>query len=133
MHSPADGPFDPIEQILLSDPFFGGGGGEEPTVQHFFHNQFFLLRFGYNRLGLGGALAYLNIFGITGTEPRGRRATTAGGGYACACFSGSLYGAGFTTLTAIRSRIGDTGTWLGCRAWFTARLFLGEAKAEWAP
>lgn len=35
MHSPADGPLDPIEQILLLDPFFGGGGGEEPTVQHF--------------------------------------------------------------------------------------------------
>lgn len=57
MHSPADGPLDPIEQILLLDPFFGdgGGGGEESTVQHFFvpiNNYFTTL--GYDRLGLGG-------------------------------------------------------------------------------
>lgn len=133
MHSPADGPLDPIEQILLLDPSFGGGGGgEEPRVQHFFPHQI-----NCALLGVGGAIAYLNIFGITGTEPRGRRATAAGCGNACACFSGTLYGARFTTLTVIRSQIGATGTWLGCRAWFTARfaarLFLGEAKAEWAP
>ena len=49
MHSPADGPLDPIEQILLLDPFFGdgGGGGKESTVQHFlFQSTIILLRLG---------------------------------------------------------------------------------------
>lgn len=36
MHSPADGPLDPIEQILLSGSSFGGGGEEVPAVQHYF-------------------------------------------------------------------------------------------------
>lgn len=137
MHSPADGPLDPIEHMLLLDPFFGDGGGEESTVQHFLLQSAFSTALGYDILGLVETLAYLNILGIIRTEPRGRRATTAGGGYACACFPGSLYGARFTVLTAIRSRIGATGTCLGCRRWFTARftarLFLCEAEAEWAP
>lgn len=42
MHSPADGPLDPIEQMLLLDPVFGGGGGGYGSaIQHFSPHQFY--------------------------------------------------------------------------------------------
>lgn len=43
MHSPADGPLDPVEQILLLDSAFDGGGGGVPAVQHYFPINFTVL------------------------------------------------------------------------------------------
>lgn len=116
MHSPADGPFDPIKQILLLYSFSGGVGGGELAMQHFF--SLVLLSLGENRPGEeAGVLAYLNICGILGAVPRGRRPFAAGGGQTSACISSSLHGAGITTLTVTRSRqIRATYTWLGCRS-----------------